>query len=457
MFTILIPFFSFSQSGQLESVFSQLISHYNSGDFERIFVRLSPAMQKALPLANAVQFFSELQQQAGKITNNELIKIEGENTAIYKTTFERNTFQFQISVDADSKIAGFLVKPFVETTNPKVVNELHNYPKEIAALIFESVKDFPKNTQLSIAVIKSGKVNYYGVKIENSKLIPTENQGKVFEIGSLTKVFTSTVLCELIVAEKVKLEDKINSFYPFLFKNKTEITFERLANHTSGLPRLPVNLDVSNATNPYANYGAKELDFYLSNQLILAKSENNSYDYSNLGAGLLGHTLGLSQNQPFEKLLESLFKKYKMPNSYTSVQNVDAMLVKGLNPEGNEVSNWDFNVLLGGGGILSTTTDLVSFATAQFDAQNKAMALTRKETATVNENMKIGLGWHLLKSKKQNDIIWHNGGTGGYSSSMILDVKNKNGVIILSNVSGLTPQNQKIDELAFALLKLLEK
>lgn len=235
------------------------------------------------------------------------------------------------------------------------------------------------------------------------------------------------------------------------------MTFESLANHTSGLPRLPSNLDNADEINPYKNYGAKELDFYLMNQLQLTSESDNVYEYSNLGAGLLGYTLGISQKTTLDKLFENrIFKKYNMRNSFTSNENIGNQLVKGLNENGAEIPNWDFDVLLGAGGILSSTTDLVQFAQAQFDPKNKELALTRKQTATVNENMQIGLGWHLLKSKKGNDLIWHNGGTGGYSSSIIIDVKNKNAVVILSNVSGFSSKNENVDEMGFQLLEKME-
>lgn len=235
------------------------------------------------------------------------------------------------------------------------------------------------------------------------------------------------------------------------------MTFESLANHTSGLPRLPQNLH-NDEVNPYKSYGAKELDYYLSNQLKLNSLTNNIYDYSNLGAGLLGYTIGISQKKTLQDLFENrIFKKYKMINSFTNNKSIGKQLVKGLDEKGVEIANWDFDVLLGAGGILSTTSDLVQFAQAQFDPKNKELELTRKQTAIANENMQIGLGWHLLKSIKGSDLIWHNGGTGGYSSSMVLDVNNKNGVIILSNVSGFSSKNEKIDALGFALFKSIDK
>nr|WP_262915231.1 serine hydrolase domain-containing protein [Niabella ginsengisoli] len=247
------------------------------------------------------------------------------------------------------------------------------------------------------------------------------------------------------------MTDYINSYYPFTFKNNVQISFESLANHSSGLPRLPDNLKPKNPMNPYKDYGKKEIKLYLTNSLKIESKPQTTYAYSNLGAGLLGYTLGLSQEMNFQDLLQKkVFDKYKMKNSFTSSQNLKDNLIKGLNKNGEVVSNWDFDVLFGAGGVLSTTEDLATFAKAQFNAKNSALALTRKPTFTVNDKMKMGLGWHILKSDNDKEIFRHNGGTGGYSSSMAISVDEKTAVIILSNVSGI---NDKVDALCFELLK----
>ncbi len=249
--------------------------------------------------------------------------------------------------------------------------------------------------------------------------------------------------------------DEINTFYSFSIKDNTKISFQSLANHTSGLPRLPENLDLSNETNPYKNYGKREIEEYLKNILKLENEPLKISSYSNLGAGLLGYTLGLSQKTSFQKLLQKkVFDKYKMTNSFTSSQNLNNRLVKGLGGNGEVVTNWDFDVLFGGGGILSSTEDLVKFANAQFNPKNKELALTRKPTFDIDESMKIGLGWHILKTDKGFNWAWHNGETGGYSSSMVVDAEKKNGVIILSNTSNI---NDNIDDLCFKLMKQIEK
>src|SRR5690606_1563787 len=131
-----------------------------------------------------------------------------------------------------------------------------------------------------------------------------ENHNKIFEIGSITKVFTSTVLASLVEDKKLKLTDEINVYYPFPFKDNIKINFESLANHTSGLSRLPENLDLSDDNNPYKNYGKSQIEEYLKSHLRFDNKTAKMYAYSNLGTGLLGYTLGLSQKTSFQKLLQ---------------------------------------------------------------------------------------------------------------------------------------------------------
>ena len=196
----------------------------------------------------------------------------------------------------------------------------------------------------------------------------------------------------------------------------------------------------------------------MKNLLKTEHPVSTSYAYSNLGAGLLGYTLGLAQKTSFQQLVQKrIFDKYHMSQSFTHSQRGNNHLVKGRDSVGTVVSNWDFDALFGGGGILSTTADLAKFADAQFNPANKALSLTRKPTFTINEHMKIGLGWHILKSENGKDIYWHNGGTGGYSSSMAVNTETRTAVIILSNVSAFNPKMANIDKLCFELLDNMDE
>lgn len=446
-----------AQTDNFKIALDNFCKNYNAGKYGAIFNDFSFEMKQALPLDKTTEFFSNLDSQFGKIGKTEFIGLQKGSYASYKSQFDKAVLSLNISFDEQNKINGFFIKPYlsdgVSANKPK--NGLSVYPTKIAETIFSKMKAFPNNTQFSIAIIDGASTNYYGVIKKRDSIIPIENQDQIFEIGSITKVFTSTVLASLVKQKKIDLNGFINPYFPFLFKDNTRISFLSLANQTSGLPRLPENFDLSNNTNPYKNYTQQQLYEYLKDSLRLDSKPSTSYSYSNLGVGLLGYTLGLSQKTSFQKLLEKLvFEKYNMNNSFTSNKGLRNKLVHGLSSEGELVSNWDFDVLFGAGGILSTSKDLAKFAMAQFNVNDSVLALTRCPSFTINDRMKIGLGWHIINSKNTDySIVWHNGGTGGYSSSMGVDVKNRKAVIILSNVSS---SNDSIDELCFDLIKEIE-
>ncbi|MGY3055452.1 CubicO group peptidase (beta-lactamase class C family) [Pedobacter sp. UYEF25] len=428
--------------------------NYNANKYDEIFNHFSQEMKKALPIEKTKAFLIRVKSQAGNIDSMEFVSYQQKTYALYKTKFEKSIMAVNISLNDQNQIDGLFIKPYenLRVSENKTINSLDGYPKEIAEIVFLTSKDLPNNAQFSIAIIQNGITNYFGITKINDTIKPSENQNKLFEIGSITKVFTATVLASLVENKKLKLTDKINSYYPFAFKDNIKLTFESLANHTSGLPRLPENLDLSNDLNPYKSYGKIKIEEYLKSVMKLEKKPSTIYSYSNIGVGLLGYTLGLSQKTNFQNLLQKkVFDKYKMTNSVTSSKNLGNSLVKGLNKNGEIASNWDFDALFGAGGILSTTEDLAKFANAQFNPNNKELEMTRTTTFIIKGDTKIGLGWHKLESTNGDELFWHSGGTGGYSSSIVMKVKEKKAVIILSNVFDI---NEKIDALSYDLINL---
>jgi CubicO group peptidase (beta-lactamase class C family) len=349
-----------------------------------------------------------------------------------------------------------------------VVNALTDLQNDRVEIIYNHAKAVSNNTQISIAFIENGLTNYYGIIKEDEILKSIENKDKLFEIGSITKVFTATLLANAVLDNKIGLEDDISKFYDFPFRDSVRIDFLSLANHTSALESIPSNLDISDflasqtkavQQNPYQTYGEKDLEAYLKNEIKLGYMHQKQYNYSNFGMGLLGYTLSLLSNSSYERLISNeIFEKYNMTNSHTNIDHAKTSLVKGISEDGSFANNWlwDSDVIIGAGGILSTVTDLSKFACAQFDFANRELALTRIPTFTINEKMKVGLGWHIIDNGDNRVLYWHNGGTGGYSSSMILDVKEKKGIIILSNVSVFHPEMNKIDSMCFQLMNAIK-
>lgn len=323
-------------------------------------------------------------------------------------------------------------------------------------LVLNKVKALPNQAQLAIAIIEDGSVSYFGIKRERDSTVVIRNHDKVFEIGSITKVFTGTLLAGYVVEDEVALGGLINDALSLSLKNDVEISFEQLATHTSGLPRVPASLDSVSLENPYKEFGEEALEAYLTEDLVMLQEPGEKCDYSNLGGGLLGYVLSRVAQNTYEGILqERIFSKYNMLTSTTIRNEVEDKLVVGLNDQGEEVANWDMSVLMGAGGILSTVEDLSKFAIAQFDSTNTELVLSRTEHFKVSDQFSMGLGWSVIKSESGSNWNWHNGGTGGYTSSMIVDVAAKNAVVILSNVSALGELTGNVTSLSPELMNAI--
>lgn len=319
------------------------------------------------------------------------------------------------------------------------------------------IAEFPDQTQFSVAIVdgNENKTHFYGLVKFSDAITQLDNSTSVFQIGSVTKVFTSTLLAKLVLDQQVKLTDSIQKFFPFPLK-EPGITLEQLANHTSGLPRLPSNLNLAtvNRKNPYQFYSEADLEYYLTTEMSVSSTEGKpTYQYSNLGAGMLAKALENATNYSFSELLsEKIFQPLEMKQSTLDKDAVGTAMVQGLDPAGSPTPIWDMEQFEGAGAILSTTQDLSKFARAHFN-NNNLFLLTTLPTFMVNENLRIGLGWHILQDEQGHNLYWHNGGTGGYSASFFMIPETQKAVIILTNVSAFHPKASNIDELGFRLLK----
>lgn len=318
---------------------------------------------------------------------------------------------------------------------------------------------FPDNTELSIAIIENGEVRFLGVKIIAKQIIEVENQNKVYEIGSLTKVFTATLLADFVNDSTLKLNSSVKNYIQSKTLLNEDITFMTLANHTSGLPRMPSNFDIKNPNFniSWKEYGNKELLEYLQMDIEQNFSPSIKHEYSNLGMGLLGYVLEQISGRKYEDLLrERILERHNMSATTTKLEKIKSEIIIGKDKKGQPTPNWEFGVLVGAGGLFSNVSDLAKFAIAQFNKNNPTLTLTHKPTFTINKNMEIGLGWYCVNANNDRKLLWHNGGTSGYTSSMFLDLENQNGVIVLSNLSAFHKKMGNIDKICFGIMESLK-
>src|ERR1700722_19908424 len=129
----------------------------------------------------------------------------------------------------------------------------------------------------------------------------------VFEIGSVSKVFTSLVMADMMHCKEIALDDPAAKYLPNTVtmpeRNGRSITLRDLSTHTSGLPRLPSNLKPKDPQNPYAAYSVDDLYQFLSGYK-LSRDPGSDFEYSNLGGGLLGHLLARHAGTDYEHLIK---------------------------------------------------------------------------------------------------------------------------------------------------------
>ncbi|MGA8368478.1 MAG: serine hydrolase [Candidatus Acidiferrales bacterium] len=272
------------------------------------------------------------------------------------------------------------------------------------------------------------------------------NGDTTFEIGSATKVFTSLLLADMVQRGEVALDDPVAKYLPpgvtMPERNGRSITLLDLATHTSGLPRLPTNMSPKDPANPYADYSVERLYQFLSTYQ-LTRDIGAQYEYSNLGGGLLGHVLARRAGMDYEALVRSrICGPLGMNNTrITLTPEMKARLAAGHNAALDTVENWDLPTLAGAGALRSTANDLLTFLAANLGYTKSPLApamaaMLKVRRPTGQAGLEVALGWHVFTTNGK-EIIWHNGGTGGYRSFIGFDPKAGVGVVALSNASTL--------------------
>lgn len=312
-----------------------------------------------------------------------------------------------------------------------------------------------RSVGLVVATLDRGRTKFFTAGTSGANDVALDGN-TVFEIGSVTKVFTTALLAEMVARGEVRLDDPIARYLPASVRlpsrNGKQITLLDLATQFSGLPRLPGNLSPRDQTNPYADYTVEQLYAFLSGYQ-LTRDIGEKYEYSNLGVGLLGHVLAVRAGKSYERLLiERILDPLGMKD--TRILLTAAMksrLAQGHDEAGARAATWDLPTLAGAGALRSTASDMLKFLAANLDSSStplaRALATTRSARRDVaGAPLQIGLGWHIL-SPFGRPIVWHNGGTGGYRTFIGMDHGNQRGVVVLSNQS-LSP-----DDIGFHILE----
>lgn len=268
----------------------------------------------------------------------------------------------------------------------------------------------------------------------------------VFEIGSITKVFTGTLLADMARRGEVSLSDPVARYLPDSVRVPSragaDITLLDLATHRSGLPRMPTNFAPADRSNPFLDYSAQRLYAFLSD-FELERDIGSQPVYSNLGVGLLGHALSRAAGVAFETLVQQRILE-PLGMDQTAFRLGDAMVdwaAQGHDAQGSPVGMWDFDALAGAGALKSNVQDMLRFLDANIGEpaseleESMRLAHWPREGTLVDKGSRersFGLNW-LIFSFAGTTTVAHNGGTAGFKSFSGFDPLREIGVVVWSN------------------------
>jgi CubicO group peptidase (beta-lactamase class C family) len=316
---------------------------------------------------------------------------------------------------------------------------------DIRRILTERLKGFEQRVSIVVGTIgpEGRRVVAHGAMgMADSRPV---NGDTLYEIGSITKVFTSLILADAVERGEVALDDPVAKYLPGTVKvpqrDGKQITLYDLSTHRSGLPRMPLNFVPQDPLNPYPDYPVARLYEFLSSY-ELTRDIGAQYEYSNLGAGLLLHALARRAGMDVESLLrERVFRPLGMTS--TAVSLSPALKSRMSTPHTSvfllvPTPRWDFtDAFAGAGALRSSANDLLTFLAANMGytrtSLSAAMARMLAVRRDATDSFKIGLAWRFEPQKDGMEIVWHGGASYGSRTFTGFDPRSRTGVVVLSN------------------------
>jgi len=447
-----------------DSVFKLVKEQFNAKNADQLYALTGSRLKQDLIIETFRNICNNQFFVLGEIKESSLISFENNREAIYKITFSTGmVLKLLMSLDKNDKLAVFLFQPYkkaegVKTAEAQSSNPLKTFDDHFVDTAVRAYIQKANTVGLSIGILKDGKISYYeyGETVRGNKKLPTGST--LFEIGSITKTFTATLLAYYVNEGKLKLSDPITKYLPdSVAANKAlqHITLQELSNHTSGLPSLPPDFDshITDTLNPYKDYTKRLLFAYLKT-CKLDSQPGEKYDYSNMAVGLLGIILEHITNKTYEQMVTEIITQPLQMSS--TVQHITPLLkprfVSVYNEDGKLTEAWDFSALAPCGSLKSTVNNLLVYAKANMAGGStklaKAMELTHH--VTFDKDVKVCLAWHISEVDGV-EYYFHNGGTYGSSSFLAFNKEKNIAIVILSNCG------ESVDNIGVNILKRIQK
>lgn len=288
-----------------------------------------------------------------------------------------------------------------------------------------------------VGVYDSGEVHYLskGRLSKGSEVKP--NETTLFEIGSITKVFTAALTQALVDSEVLSWDSTIETAlknWRMVNNDVRDISLRELATHSSGLPRMPLNWRAIDPLDPYVGYDRQKLQAFISRfdppQLQKVSA------YSNLGFGLLGNIAANAAQQSYlDALTELVLDPLGMQNTSIGItQESRANLAQGF-AQGAMIPNWNFESLEGAGALLSSAEDLVKFIRSNIEHDDSPISRSLQQLQQIQVKPNQAFGWATQQGEMDDLVFWHSGLTGGYASFIAVSPSKSKGWVVLTTSS----------------------
>jgi CubicO group peptidase (beta-lactamase class C family) len=436
---------------KVDSVFQLVKKQFNAKQADSLYKLAGQDLKRDL-IIEAFRNICNFQLfPLGKIQQASLVSFQNNKIAMYKLTFSTsNVLQLLMSLDDNDKLQLFLFQPYKEPvgTKPAMAPATNQLKTDLDRKVDGPARAYIQKANtvgLSIGIINDGSISTYGYGETTRGNGKIPNVDNIFEIGSLTKTFTATLLAYYVDEGRVKLSDPIIQYLPDSVSANPAldgITLEMLSNHTSGLSRLPEDFatHAKDATNPYKDYNEDMIFSYLKH-CKLAGKPGETYLYSNFAVGLLGNILEHVSAENYQQMVSQMITT---PLNMTATAQHPSRIIRSrvttvYNEDGLETPHWDWDALAPAGALNSSLNDLLLFAKANMAKPTTRLtkALTLTHQITYNKAPKVGLGWHII-TVNNIDYFFHDGGTGGSSTFFAFNIEKQTAVIILSNCAEST-------------------
>jgi CubicO group peptidase (beta-lactamase class C family) len=310
---------------------------------------------------------------------------------------------------------------------------------------------------VAAAATRAGTAAYLSRGVRDARQDGEVDERTVFEIGSITKVFTALLLADQVVAGAVELDQPLQELLPDVRipVHGRPITLVDLATHSSGLPRLPSGLirqAMRNRSDPYAYFTVYDVHAALE-RVKLKREPGEKWRYSNFGAAVLGHALAQRVGSTYQELLlERVTGPLGLGDTVINLRPDQVQrAAHGHTRLRRPTNDWSMPAMPGMGALHSTAADLARFLDAQLDPGStplaEAIRLTHEPRAG-REPMQIALGWLVATMPRGGPTIhWHNGGTGGARSFAGLVAADRTACVVL------TTGQRSPDNLGFDVLR----